>query len=64
MKVHLWGDLGGDRECMGPSTCEDRGQVARVSSLLPPCDTWYLNSGRQTWYQMPLSPEGSQQLSL
>lgn len=28
-----------------------RGQLARVRSLLPPCESQGLNSGYQTWYQ-------------
>lgn len=34
---------------------EVRGQSARISSLLPSCVPWGLNSGPQVWKQMPLS---------
>ena len=33
---------------------ETRGQLARISFLLPVCVSWELNSGRQPWGRAPL----------
>ena len=51
--------------CVSVCACHDmrmqvRGQLAGISSLLPPYELWGLNSGCQAWEQVPLLPELSQ----
>lgn len=42
---------------------EVRGQFVEVCCLLPPDKTWELNSGYQSWQQVPLLTETSQHLT-